>query len=47
VVIPQASVQRVIDEAIEVEAEDARFAEEIATEDAAALRRGDTRANER
>ena len=33
-VIPQASVQRVLDEAIEIEAEDARFAEEIATEDA-------------
>lgn len=47
VVIPQASVERVFDEAIRVEAEDARFTEEIANEDPAALRRGDARANER
>jgi regulator of RNase E activity RraA len=47
VVIPAASKERVIEEAIGIEAEDARFAEEIAHEDAAALRRGDARANER
>lgn len=47
VVIPAASRDRVIDEAIGIEAEDARFAEEVANEDAAALRRGDARANER
>ena len=47
VVIPVASKDRVIDEAIGVEAEDARFAEDIANEDPAAQRRGNARANER
>ena len=47
VVIPAASKGRVIDEAIGIEAEDERSAEEIANEDAGALRRGDARANER
>lgn len=47
VVIPQGSIERVIDEAIQIEAEDDRFVEEIANEDAAAPRRGDARENER
>ncbi len=45
--IPAKSRERVIDEAMRIEGDDARFAEEIANEDAAALRRGDARANER
>lgn len=47
VVIPEASLQRVLDEALAIEAEDARFAEGIAGEDAEALRRGSSRPRER
>ncbi|NDV08826.1 hypothetical protein GXW84_30830 [Rhodococcus sp. IEGM 248] len=47
VVIPAASLHRVIDEAIDIEAEDSRFAEEIAQEDPAAMRRRGASSTER
>jgi regulator of RNase E activity RraA len=46
VVIPAGSLERVIDEALRIEAEDTRFADQIAHEDPAAMRRSDASSTE-